>query len=103
MKNLKELIQNQLKEMAAPKTLYKINNPTKANELINLYAQADNYKWIGNMIQIIKDAGEDGILTENIIEGLYREYQENKTSQNVNPPLKRLTDSGVLILSKVRK
>ena len=46
---------------------------------------------------------EDGILTENIIEGLYREYQENKTSQNVNPPLKRLTDSGVLILSKVRK
>jgi hypothetical protein len=103
MENLRELVRKQLKEMAAPKTLYKINNPTKANELINLYAQASNYKWIGDMIQIINDAGEDGILTENIIEGLYREYQENKTSQNVNPPLKRLTDSGVLILSKVKK
>jgi hypothetical protein len=103
MKNLKELVQNQLKEMAKPATLLTIGNLTKADELINLYAQTEKFKWIGNIIQIVKDAGEDGIVVTSdkpeistILTKLYREYRENLTSQKVNPPIKRLIDSGVL-------
>ena len=105
MKNLRELIQNQLKEMAKPATLLTINNLTKVDALISLYAQTENYKWIGNMLQIIKDAGENGIVitsdkpeteTPTILTKLYREYNLNFTSQKVTPSLKRLVDSGVL-------
>jgi hypothetical protein len=96
MKNLKDLVQKQLKEMARPAQSYTIGDQTKVDTLIDLYSQTEKFKWIGNTLQIIKDAGENGILLMDLLDRLSEEYQHNKTSQEINPPLGRLVDSGVL-------
>ena len=99
MENLKKLVRKQLKEMANVARLYKIGDLNKADTLISLYAPA-NFNWIGNTITIIKDAGENGIKLADIIDKLSEEFNYNKTSQEMNPPLARLVDSGVLRSSK---
>jgi hypothetical protein len=96
MKNLKDLVQKQLKEMARPAQSYTIGDLTKADALINSYTQTERFKWIGNAIQVIKDAGETGILLMDLLDKLSEEHGQNKTSQEINPPLGRLVDSGVL-------
>ena len=96
MKNLKDIVQKQLKEMARPAQSYTIGDQTKADTLISSYAQTERFKWIGNAIQAIKDAGETGILLMDLLDKLSEEYSQNKTSQEINPPLGRLVDSGVL-------
>jgi hypothetical protein len=99
MENLKKLVRKQLKEMANVARLYKIGDLNKADTLISLYAPT-NFNWIGNTITIIKDAGENGIKLADIIDKLSEEFNYNKTSQEMNPPLARLVDSGVLRSSK---
>jgi len=100
MKNLKDIVRKQLKEMARPRQLYRIGDSTKADRLISLYAQTDKFKWIGDMLQAIKDAGENSISLVDLSDTLHRDYNQNKVSQEMNPPLKRLTDSGVLVSTK---
>ena len=73
-----------------------IGDLTKADALISSYAQTERFKWIGNAIQVIKDAGETGILLMDLLDELSEEHRQNKTSQEINPPLGRLVDSGVL-------
>ena len=99
MENLRELVRKQLKEMAHIARLYKVGDLNKADTLISLYSPT-NFKWIGNIITIIKDAGENGIKLADIINKLSEEFDYNKTSQEINPPLTRLVDSGVLRSSK---
>lgn len=97
MKNLKNIVIKKLNELAARQAQsYAIGNQTKADELINLYSQTQKFKWIGNAIQIVKDAGENGILLADLLDKLSRNFRQNKTSQEMNPPLGRLVDSGVL-------
>lgn len=97
MKNLKNIVIKKLNELAARQAQsYAIGNQTKADELINLYSQTQKFKWIGNAIQIVKDAGENGILLADLLDKLSRDFRQNKTSQEMNPPLGRLVDSGVL-------
>ncbi|MFY8248413.1 MAG: hypothetical protein ACOVJ5_01790 [Gloeomargaritales cyanobacterium] len=100
MENLKELVRKQLKEMANKAKSYTIGDQTKADTLIDLYNQTQKYKWIGNAIQIIKDAGEGGIVLMDLLDKLSENHQQNKTSQEINPPLGRLVDSGVLVRNK---
>jgi tetrahydrodipicolinate N-succinyltransferase len=97
MKNLKNIVIKKLNELAARQAQsYAINNQTKADELIDLYNQTQKFKWIGNVIQIIKGADENGILLADLLDKLSRDFRQNKTSQEINPPLGRLVDSGIL-------
>ncbi len=79
--------------------MIKIKNLTVKN-FMSVGNQTQKYKWVGNAIQIIKDAGEGGIVLMDLLDKLSEDHQQNKTSQEINPPLGRLVDSGVLVRNK---
>lgn len=88
---------NDINELARISEKVKIGDKAKADKIKKLYANAGAFKWIADIIEVIEKAGEDGIARMDAIDALHKEYKQNKTQQEINPKLKDLIDSGVLL------
>lgn len=93
---IRQIVNEELNELARPSRVYKIADKSKAEKLINLYSNAGAFKWIGDLIDVINNSGDQGIIGDNLITTLYKEYKHNKTSQEINPIISRFINDGII-------
>ena len=90
------IINEELTEMARISRKIQIGDKAKATKIKSLYADAGQFKWIADMIDVIEKSGEKGTTVAEILDNLHKEFKHNKTSQEINPKISQLSDAGVI-------
>jgi len=93
---IRQIVNEELNELARTARTYKIKDESKAKKIVDIYANASGFEWIGKLIELILKSGDQGITGPNLTDTLYKEYKYNKTSMEVNPVIKRFTIDGII-------
>lgn len=93
---IRQIVNEELNELARTSRTYKIKDESKAKKIIDIYANAGNFKWVGDLIDVILKSGDNGISGTDLTDILYKEYKYNKTAQEVNPIISRFISDGII-------
>ena len=92
--HIREIIEQELNELARISTLHKIGDAKKAAALKKLHAGT----WIEDMINAVEKGGETGITRNDIVVATGKGH-----TAAVSPMIRKLLDAGVFVLGSLAK